>query len=354
MQETINRMLKSIETAVKDESFINRHKKEKQDFSRNRNLSFGDITNFVIGNLGTGMDFEVLHFCGDRHKSVSSAAVSKARDKIKYTAFEEIFRRTAQEAPTTHTYRGYRLIAFDGMQGELPKTKELMLACKAREKDNYPLFHAIAAYDVLNCCYINAIFNLGETDERKAALKLLESHDGDGAEIFLLDRGFPSLQLLSELRKSGKHYVIRVSKSFLKEVNDFGKSTAKDEVMEINYDKRRGATNRVSGVEFPFLFQLRCVKIELNNGEDEILVTNLEKETFSRKDIGELYNLRWKIETGFLNLKYAVCIEDFMGKKENSLKQEFFASLTKSNIYMQFVEAANDILYNKKNDKTRI
>ena len=83
---------------------------------------------------------------------------------------------------------------------------------------------------------------------------------------------------------------MRVSKSFLREVNDFGKS-----------------------------FTLRCVKIQFESGQDEILVTNLTKAEFSRKSISELYTLRWKIETSFLHLKYVVCMEDFMGIKQNSI-----------------------------------
>jgi IS4 transposase len=94
------------------------------------------------------------------------------------------------------------------------------------------------------------------------------------------------------------------------------------------------------------------VKIELDSGEIEItclpVITNLSKEEFSRKDIGELYNLRWKIETGFLHLKYAVRVEDFMGIKENSIKQEFFASLFKTNLFMLFVNVADEIIFNKK------
>jgi len=354
MQETIEKMLLTLQEASKNENFINKHKSKETDFIRKRNLSFEDTTNFIVGNLGTNLDFEVLNFCSGRMKGVSAAAVSKARDKIKYTAFEEIFRKSAKDVPVKHAYKGYRLSAFDGMEGELPKTEELMKACATPTKNKYPQFHAIAEYDVLNCCYTNAIFELGTTDERKAALELLENHDYEGLEIFLLDRGFASIKLILALEKSGKKYVMRVSNSFLREVNDFRISKSKDKTIEVDYDKRRAATSKVSGIEFPCVFRIRCVKIELNNGEDEILITNLGKSEFTRKELGELYFLRWKIETGFLNLKYAVCIEDFMSKKENGIKQEFFASLTKSNIFMQFVEVANEIIYNKKNDKTRI
>jgi len=351
MQGTIEKVLEAIAKAVKDDSFINKHKSREEDFTRNRHLSFEDITNFVIGNLGTSMDFEVLNFCKGRI-DVSVAAVCKARDKIKYTAFEEIFKLSAGCIPVVQTNKGYRLTAFDGMKGELPRTKELVLACKTPIKQGYPEFHAIAEYDILNCCYTNAIFNLGTIDERKAAEKLLEKHEYSGAEIFLLDRGFPSIKLLSALEQSGKNYVMRVSKSFLTEVNGFYESNRTDELIEVKYNKWRGRNSRVKGIEYPCLLCFRCVKIELSSGETEILVTNLDKDKFPRKEIGELYGLRWKIETSFLNLKYAVCIEDFMGKKENGIKQEFFASLIKSNLYMQFVGAANDIIYNKKNNKT--
>jgi len=354
MQDTIEKMILSVQWLAKDKEFILRHKNKESDFTRKRNLSFEEIVYFTIGNLGTSLDFEVLNFCNGRELGVSTAAISKARDKIKSRAFEEIFKVSAKKVPVTYTYRGYRLTAFDGMKGELPRTAELMIASNTPDRNSYPQFHAVAEYDVLNCCYTNAVFELGTTDERKAVEKLLESHDYEGKEIFLLDRGFPSLKVLQQLDNSGKKYVMRVSKSFLREVNEFGKRSAKDETIQVKYDERRGAENRVKGVESPCQIDIRCVKIELKSGENEILMTNLDKADFARKDIGELYNLRWKIETSFLDLKYAVRIEDFMGIKENSIKQEFFASLTKSNIYMQFVNIANDIIYNKKNYTTRI
>jgi len=354
MQGTIEKMVEAIQNTSTEERFIEAHKSQTTDFTRNRNLGFDEIMHFVIGNLGTSLDFEVMNFCNKRTQTVSAAAISKARDKVKYTAFEELLKANAKCVPVANDYKGYRLTAYDGIKGELPRTKELMRLSNTPYEMGYPQFHAIAEYDVLNCCYTDAIFELGTTNERKAAVKLLERHNYEGKEIFLLDRGFPGLALIQQLEKSGKSYVMRVSKSFLKEVNAFGKSYSKDEVVQVNYDKKRGAASNICGVELPSSFSLRCVKIELNEQETEILVTNLNKTTFSRKEIGELYNLRWKVETGFLNLKYAVCIEDFMGIKLNSIKQEFFASLIKSNIYMQFVEAANDIIFNKKNREARI
>ena len=216
MQITIENMIKAIQTASLSESFINTHKSKLTDFTRNRNLGFEEIVHFVIGNLGTSLDFEVMNFCAKRAQTVSSAAVSKARDKVQYTAFEELFKLSAKCVPVTNNYKGYRLTAYDGMKGELPRTEELMRLCNTPEKNGYPEFHAIAEYDVLNCCYTNAVFSLGTTDERMAAIELLEKNDYNGREIFLLDRGFPSLKMIQQLERSGKNYVVRVSKSFLK------------------------------------------------------------------------------------------------------------------------------------------
>jgi len=344
MQSAIKEIIKSVQELERSREFIEKHRSDPKAFTRERNLSFEEIVNFVIGNLGTTLEFEVLNFIGRREQTVTVSAISQARDKIKSSAFEEILRQSSRGIPVENTYKGYRLTAYDGMTGELPRTAGLMEKGCAAEKNGYPQFHAVAEYDVLNCCYTNASFHLGTADERAAALELMKKHEYDGNEIFLLDRGFPSLAILQQLEKSGKKYVMRVQKGFLKEVNAFGESKSKDKVIQINYDKRRGVTNKVKGVELPYLFQLRCVKAELSSGETEILITNLNQSEFPRQNISELYNLRWGIETSFLHLKYAVCVEDFMGVKENSIKQEFFASLFKANLFMQFVEASDDII----------
>jgi hypothetical protein len=352
MEKTIEKMLRIIREEPESAEFVKRYKVREKDFIRKRKLKFSDIVNFVIGNTGMCLDYEVMNFGDETGINVSPAAVSKARSKVSFRAFEELFQKTAKEIPVTNTFKGYRLTAFDGIKGELPKTPELMGKYAINKNDGYPHFHAIAAYDVLNCCYTEAIFEGGSADERKAVERILEDHDYVGEEIFLLDRGFPSLNLICKMNSIGKKFVMRVSKSFLKEVNLFSESDAKDEVVHVNYEERRGATNRVSGVELPYETDLRCVKISLGNGKNEVLVTNIFKEEFSLEEIGELYNLRWKIEIGFLHLKYAIRVEDFVGIKENSIRQEFFASLMKANLSMQFVELSNAFILRKKNSKT--
>ena len=246
MGTTINKVIKVIKKMSCNADFISKHKREAKDFSRHKELSATDVINFVLGKTGNRLGFATMTFCGKMKKEIKAPGMCKAREKLKFTAFAELFRESAKAIPQNNLYKGYRLVSFDGMKGELPRTPELTECYQPSKDSQYPQFHAIAEYDVLNCIYTNAIFAPSPSEERALAIKMLEEHDYEGKEIFLLDRGFPSVRLIQALEKSGKNYVIRVSKSFLREVNEFGKIQAKDKVIRVDFDKRRKATSCVA------------------------------------------------------------------------------------------------------------
>ena len=331
-------IIEYIKSKLKEAGFKDKHKTRETDFQRKREdapLGFEVICKFVLGMAGRKLTEENIDFGIESAITVSDSAISQRRDAVQYTAFEELFTESAKMIPAEQNYRGYRLSAYDGIKGELPNFKDLKPKYLASETAQYPTFHAVAEYDVLNKVYTQAVFEPGVTDERAAALKLIEKNSYAGKEIMLLDRGFPSIKMIQTLNKKGKFFVMRVSSSFLAEVNAFRLGTGTDEIIQVDYTKRRASLSKVKDIELPYSFDLRCVRIVLPSGEHEILVTNLPAEEFSTKDIGELYNLRWQIEIGFLRLKHAVRIEDFVGKKENSVLQEYFATLIKANILMQ-------------------
>lgn len=354
MKKEIKSIIKTIQEETEKETFINCHKSKPTDFTRNRKLQFKDIISFVMGLSNTSFDFEVDHFCDNAGIEISAAALSKARDKVKYTAFLELLRISQSKLPINNTFKGYRVIAVDGIKGELPNTKELMKKYKPSENSGYPQFHAVASFDVLNCTFIDAQFCPFPADERDLAYTLIERHNTK-QDIFLFDRGFPSVALIQKLNRSGLKFVARVSKSFLKEVNDFSSQKYTDKDLHINYTKRRGATSRASKLELPYEFDLRCVKIKLSSGDTELLITNLPRTEFNRQEIGKLYGMRWGIEIGFNHLKNAIHIEEFVGIKENSIKQEFYSVLIKYNLIMQYTyEAEEAAFWSKKNYKIRL
>lgn len=352
MKTIIKNIIIKINEMTSNEQFQKNHKTSENDFIRKRKLSFQSVIFFVLGLVSTTLDFEVLNFCKKADiSSISAAALSKARDKINYRAFRDLLKETQKLIPQKNKFKGYKVIAVDGIKGELPNTPELMSKYKPSKNTNYPQFHAVAAFDVLNCCFIDADFLPSPTNERKIAYELLAVNTSTDKEIYLYDRGFPSVSLIQQLNKLEKKFVMRVSSSFLKEVNEFSRLNSKDKLVHIDFDAKRARASEVKNVDFPYSFELRCVKIELRSKKTEILITNLPKSEFSRKDIGNLYGSRWGIETNFNHLKNAIFVEDFVGIKENSIKQEFYATLIKYNLFLLFVGEAELINNYKKNFK---
>ena len=355
MKKVIKSIINTITTISEEEAFKFKYRSKPTDFIRERKLSFSSVIMFVLGLSNTSFDFERIYFCNVAIiESISNAALSKARDKIKFSAFRELLTRTQNLIPTTSKFKGYRVIAVDGLKGELPNTPELRSKYKLSKTNQYPQFHAVASFDVLNCKFIDAEFEMCTTNERTAAYKLLENHKKED-DIFLFDRGFPSIALIQKLNDNGLKFLARVSKSFIGEVDEFVSQKSLDKTIHINYTARRAATSRAKNIRLPYSFNLRCVKIRLNSGETEILITNLPNDTFKRKDLGNLYALRWGIEIGFNHLKNAINIEEFVGIKENSIKQEFYSILIKYNLVMQYIGEAELVAHcSKKNLKVGI
>lgn len=345
MKKIIKQTIKTIQELSKDNNFKAEYKTKETDFTRTRKINFGDIISFVIGLSNTSFDFERINFCKAADiESISTAALSKARDKVKFSAFKELLSKTQELIPTVSRFKGYRVIAVDGVKGELPNTPELMKKYAPSKTAKYPLFHAAASFDVLNCKFIDAEITVSPTDERQEACKLLENHKSE-EDIFLFDRGFPSIALIQKSEEKGLKFVARVSKSFIKEVNDFTSKKYLDKTIHIDYTSQRAKNGKVKNIKLPYSFDLRCVKIILPSGETEVLITNLPINKFKRKDIGYLYSLRWAIETSFNHLKNAINIEEFVGIKENSIKQEFYSVLIKYNILMQYIDEAKTVAH---------
>ena len=81
-------------------------------------------------------------------------------------------------------------------------------------------------------------------------------------------------------------------------------------------------------------FPLRLVRVWLNEEktEYEILATNLPRDTFPEDCFGEIYRLRWQIETAFQVLKDRLQMENFTGTKPILLEQDIFSTIYVSNI----------------------
>lgn len=330
------KFIRKIKKTSEDTVFQDKHNLEPEKyFSRQRKLNYEDVIAYVIGNCRCSGELEAYRFCENLScNEISATALRKARNKINYTAFYELFQQTIEIVPQEKCYHGYRIIAVDGMKGELPRTPEFNKKYSG-SVENAPIFHAVAAFDVMNELFLDSCFHFGPADERQLAIDLLNQFcttklSKDTASIWLFDRGFPSLRVLQGLFEQNQKFVMRVSSSFLKEVNEFCKSKYVDRIVHVNINERRLQTNRVKS-DGIIQFDLRCVRIQLSGGQEEILITNLEREEFPKRYMKELYGMRWGIETGFDYLKNSVYVEEFTSKNENGIQQDYYTSLLLSN-----------------------
>ena len=211
------RFMRQIQQMARDQEFQSKHTRDaKKDFKRTRKLTFSDVVMYAIGNTRSPLELEAQRF--SKHleaKEISGAALCKARQKIKYTAFKELFEQTAATAPRDKRFHGYHLYAVDGMKGELPKTPELCQKYCETEKNRTPIFHAVSTFDVLNELFIRSEFHFGTADERELAGKMIDDaaqdmHYKDEPQIWIFDRGFPSLSLIQKLLGHQLHFVMRV------------------------------------------------------------------------------------------------------------------------------------------------
>lgn len=330
--EAATEFIKEIQKISKSSEFQTRHTvKPEKNFIRQRKLSFSDVIMYTIGNSRGTIGLNAERFTKYiKEEEISSAAVCKSRKKVQYTAFQELFEKTAETAPRDKKFHGCNIIAVDGMKGELPKTPELTEKYSVSPQSDIPIFHSVAAYDVLNEIFISSQFHFGNANERELACDMLEDIMQKEAyktqsQIWVFDRGFPSLFLIQKLLEYNQQFVMRVSRSFLKEVNEFRESKYVDREIHISCSKQRTTANHVKS-DGVCEFDLRCVRIQLKS-EEEILITNLDRKDFPKRDIKEIYRLRWGIETSFNYLKNSIFVEEFTTRSENGLKQEYYASL---------------------------
>ena len=127
--------------------------------------------------------------------------------------------------------------------------------------------------------------------------------------LLLFDRWYPSAAFLDYTRKSGFSFVMRVREKW----NLQADAIESEGWIRLSHE----------GEEF----SVRVLKVPLSSGETETLVTNLDQKLLPLSQAAELYFRRWAIETAFDTLKSKLQLENFSGKTEVSVRQDFFATI---------------------------
>lgn len=289
-------------------------------FTRERKMNFTMLLYFILNPakecLQTRINNFFKHVTGTA-RQMSEQALSKARAKFDHTPFEAMTRelvRVEYTENTPPTLYGMHIFAVDGTDAPLPQTDELRDKFGIYNKNTaLPGMGISGLVDVLNGWIVDAVPAKIHFDEREKLMEharfLLEQLPEIAKNsLFLLDRNYPSKDLVKFLHGSGFKFLMRIKN---------------------NWNISKSAPLGVSETAYCGV-KVRIYRFILKGGNIETLMTNAPELTGF--EIAVLYRRRWDIEVKFDTLKNKIQLENFSGKTKNAILQDFWASVTLANL----------------------
>jgi hypothetical protein len=277
---------------------------------------------------------------------VTKSALSQARKQLSHTAFIDLNRQAVDAYYAAHpglkTWHGFRLCAIDGSQLRVPDEPDIIATFGVNPgKDNQkacPLALVSVYYDVLNHISIDSSINHTAASERDcAAAHLNYAHPND---LSILDRGYNAFWLYAIYQATGRYFCMRAKINQGLLYQQFAGSGKAQAVITLEANRCSVEQCLERGLPTQPL-KLRLIRVELEDGEVEVLISNLmDEQAFPVSAFKELYHLRWGAEENYKRLKQWVEIENFSGKSALSVKQDFYAKVLSTNLTAMVANAA--------------
>jgi hypothetical protein len=293
-------------------------------------------------------------------ESVTAAAFSQARKRIRHTAFIELNERAVVKVLYRDgdylCYKGFRVLAIDGSKIRLPETEEInkefgQIVYTNGRNDEIKGCHTYAQgsvlYDVLNHVAIDAL--LGKATDYEVDLAIEHLKKTQNGDLIIADRGYASYFFLARLSQAGRDFVVRCSSGSFKAATAMlaGEGAASQPVTLIAPQTKK----ELKELGLPKQLAVRFVRVLLDTGEYEVLVTSLLDEVeYPVSDFKELYWLRWGVESFYGVVKTRLQLENFTGRTVESIKQDFYATIYLTGLESILTDQAEERL-SQKNTK---
>lgn len=324
--------------------FEARHKRRTSDFTRKRKIGFTMTMLFLLNFIRKSLHLEVDGFYDalgkPMHERATTDAFIKAREKIKPSAFIELFEMSGEEALTSEAIprtKGYRVFAIDGSHLLLQGTEDILRHVGPSQNDpNRAAARVSILCEVQTGLIIDATIGPLSEDERSMAMHHLERFFAgrEPRDVVLFDRGYASKSLIDHFVINDAFFLMRMQRSFNRLIDN---APLGESIIALVCGK---ATHT-----------LRVCKIPLPDGEIEMLLTNLPREDFSADDLFSLYGRRWGVETQYDTLKNKLELERFSGRKWDYILQDFFATMFLSNVVAASAGAAGEEMARREKGK---
>jgi len=332
-KEICNQVIRRIWDYIHNPDCLSPHREENR-FVRKRSLSILQVIQFLFYSKHTSMDMNLASILAAsqdiRFPHVSKQAISKARQGIKPSLFNELFNISVdafyKNINKRKLWNNYHIFAIDGSKLELPNSESNfrifgeMFTTTSKVKRYFTQALGSMVYDVMDDYIVHASIHPFLSSERAAAishLQTLEALDIYKDSIVIFDRGYYSENMFRYCVEHGHLCVMR-----LREAINIAKKCNGDSRFTLKGIPKDGTED----------VEVRVIEVTLDNGSKEYLATNLDDPAIKPYMFKELYFLRWPIECKYYELKEILDIESFNGATSTSVVQEFYLNMLLANI----------------------
>lgn len=338
-----------------------------EDFTRQRKMPFEKVLLFMMNLSRRSMQVELTKFMrsfSDGVRDVTKSAFNQNRKKVRPEVFRKLLEVITQEFYSDNEQRvkrwmGMRVLATDGSTFRLPQDsllEKIYGGASTHSPTDIVNARGSVLYDVLNNLVLHGVLAPYSIGERTLARQHLV-HCGKG-DLVIYDRGYPSYGLMHQVVGTGAHFLMRCKHSFNRVVQDFVASDRSTALVSMTAGKN---TPHGKGTNKGKTIEVRLVKVLLDSGEVEVLITSLlDEQEYPTELFKDLYHKRWGVEQFYDMIKNIVCLENFTGHSDHVIQQDFHSALLMCNIHSLLVSEAEEEIpkkggrrkYDRKVNKT--
>ena len=253
---------------------------------------------------------------------VSAASFCTARPKITSDLLRHMLHEIGEHAfesgaRAPRRWHGKRVFAVDGTKINLQRSHDLHAKFGTPQGAYCPQVLVSVLLDVCAKLPMDVEVSSFAGNERAHLLAMLPSFEA--GDILVLDRGYPSHEIVQDLSLLGVDFLIRVpcahTFAIIRELQESG---AKDRAFRLQPPKGCPSHWRPRN--------LRAVQIRTPDGTLSYFLTSLAQNEFGLSQLDELYHMRWDVEEFFKLMKSPYIGQgQFRSKMPSGVLQEIHA-----------------------------
>jgi len=252
---------------------------------------------------------------------ISAASFCSARPKVTPGLLRCMLNDLASDSRETsfgsRRWHGRRVFAVDGTKINLRRDPDLAREFGVPKGCHCPQILVSVLLDVCAKAPVDVTVDSASGSERAQLLEMLPMLER--GDVVILDRGYPSHEVLQDLESRGLDFLMRLPSSHtFWAVDDMADRPGRDYLYFV--DPPPGSPSHWKQIT------VRCIRVKAPDGSETFFFTSLRKPEFSRAQLRDLYHLRWEAEEFYKLLKGPYIGQgQFRSKSPEGVRQEIHA-----------------------------